>query len=156
MINFGQLYDETKRIFFDIILSPNFYILVLLFCFLIFTAYRIYFKSYVQPKTDNYKANSEYIEDRSEEANLYIFYTTWCPHSKKALDVVKKFENENKSFNGKTINYFYIDAEQQEELADKFNVETYPTLYLVINDNKIYYDANVKEPFLKKFLETSL
>ena len=156
MLNFGQFYDETKKAFFDIILSPNFYILVILCCFLIYTAYRIYYKSYVQPKIDNYKANSEYIEDRNEDANLYVFYTTWCPHSKKALDVIKKFEEENQSYKGKTINYFYIDAEEQVDMAEKFNVESYPSLYLVINGNKIYYDANVKEPLLKKFLETSI
>ena len=71
MMSFGEIYDETKKIFFDIILSPNFYILILLCCFLIFTAYRIYYKAYKQPKIDNYKANSEYIEDRKEDIDLY-------------------------------------------------------------------------------------
>ena len=156
MLNFGQIYDETKKIFFEIILSPNFYMFAILCCFLVYTAHRMYYKMYLQPKLDNYKANSEYIKDTKEDIDLYIFYTTWCPHSKKALDILKKFENDNKSFKGKTINYFYIDAEQQEDLAEKFNIDSYPSLYLVVNENRIYYDANVKEPLLKKFLESSI
>tara|TARA_Y100001970_G_C14233411_1_gene860226 strand:+ start:1959 stop:2429 length:471 start_codon:yes stop_codon:yes gene_type:complete len=156
MINFGELYDKTQQLFFDILLSPNFYVFILLCCILFYAAYRIYYKSYIEPKNNNYKANSEYIKDTKEDVDLYIFHTTWCPHSKKAVDVIKKFQKENISVKGKTINYYYIDAEEQEDLAEKFNVESYPSVYLVVNDNRIYYDANVKEPLLKKFLETSI
>ena len=50
MVSIGELYDETKRIFFELIMSENFYIFILLICFLIYTAYRIYYKSYIEPK----------------------------------------------------------------------------------------------------------
>ena len=65
------------------------------------------------------------------------------------------FQKENKKINGKTINYFYVDAEEKEELANDFKVESYPSVYLVVDENKIYYDANVKPNLLNKFLETS-
>lgn len=156
MVSVGQIYDETKRIFFELISEPNFYVFILLICFLIYTAYRIYYKSYAEPKLNNYKANSEYIKDTSDDANLYLFYTTWCPHSKNAMEVMKAFEDEHKSFNGTTINYFYIDAEAQESMAEEYGVESYPSVYLVHHGNRVYFDANVKKPLLKKFLETSL
>lgn len=156
MSSLGELYDKVKKIFFELILSSNFYIFGLFAIFLAYTAYRMYYKIYLEPKNNNYKANSEYIKDTDEEVNLYFFYTTWCPHSKKAMDVMKQFENDNKSFKGNNINYFYIDAEEQEQLAEDFGVESYPSVYLVVHGNRIYYDANVKEPLLKKFFETSL
>ena len=79
----------------------------------------------------------------------------FIPHgvlTEKALDIVKKFEEDNQSFRGKKINYFYIDAEEQESMAEDFGVESYPSLYLVVNGNRVYYDANVKESLLKNSL----
>ena len=155
-MNFGEFYDDQKKLFFSMLASPTLYIALGLFVLFIVLSIRMYYKYYVEPKENNYKSNSEYIESRKEEVELYFFYTTWCPHSKKAKDVLEKFQKENKSFKGRKIIYFYIDAEQQEDLADKFNVENYPTIYLVDNNDKIYFDANVKEPLLKNFLESSL
>lgn len=155
-MNFGEFYDEQKRIFFSILNSPTFYIFIGLFTLFVFLSVRMYYKYYIEPKENNYKSNSEYIKAKKQEVELYFFYTTWCPHSKKAKDVLEKFQKDNKSFKGREIIYFYIDAEEQEDLAEKFNVENYPTIYLVDNDDKIYFDANVKEPLLKNFLESSL
>ena len=146
----------NKKIFFSILNSPTFYIFLGLFILFVLLSIRMYYKYYIEPKENNYKSNSEYIKAKKQQVELYFFYTTWCPHSKKAKDVLEKFQKDNKSFKGREIIYFYIDAEEQEDLAEKFNVENYPTIYLVDNDDKIYFDANVKEPLLKNFLESSL
>ena len=116
----------------------------------------MYYKNYIKSKNNNYKANKEYVEDDTKEINLYFFYTTWCPHSKKSMDILKDFEKEYKSYKNYKLNYLYIDAEEQENLANEYNVESYPSLYLVKGSDKIYFDANIKEPFLKKFLDSSL
>jgi thiol-disulfide isomerase/thioredoxin len=155
-MNFGELYDDQKKLFFSILYSPTLYIFIFLFTLFVILSIRLYYKYYIEPKENNYKSNTEYIKSKKQQVELYFFYTTWCPHSKKAKDVLEKFQKENKSFKGREIIYFYIDAEEQEDLAEKFNVENYPTIYLVDNDDKIYFDANVKESLLKNFLESSL
>ena len=118
-MNFGEFYDDQKKIFFSMLASPTLYIALGLFVLFIVLSVRMYYKYYVEPKENNYKSNSEYIESRKEEVELYFFYTTWCRHSKKAKDVLEKFQKENKSFKGRKIIYFYIDAEQQEDLEEQ-------------------------------------
>lgn len=152
---FGSIYDDVKTNFFEILYSKNIYILVFLSSIFILLSYYLYYVYVIKPKEDNYKANKEYIEDKRKDVDLYFFYTQWCPHSKKAKKVLMDFQKENKKINGKTINYFYVDAEEKEELANDFKVESYPSVYLVVDENKIYYDANVKPNLLNKFLETS-
>lgn len=155
-MNIGEIYDKVREIFIQLIKNPEFYIYLFLFIMFGYLAYYIYNKNYIKSKNNNYKANKEYIKDNTKEINLYFFYTTWCPHSKKSMDVLKDFEKEYKSYKNYKLNYLYIDAEEQENLANEYNVESYPSLYLVKGSDKIYFDANIKEPFLKKFLDSSL
>ena len=114
-------------------------------------------KYVVTPRDTTYKSNKEYVEnDETEEATLYIFYTTWCPYCKDALSVIEDFKSSYKSVNNVKINYMEIDAEEHEEIANKYKVDSYPTIILEYNGKKILFDSNVKPKLLKKFLYTSL
>tara|TARA_B100001109_G_C18677426_1_gene387023 strand:+ start:181 stop:675 length:495 start_codon:yes stop_codon:yes gene_type:complete len=163
MIDFGELYNNIYFYFKQLLQEPVFYVYLGIIIFLIVTSIYIYSK-YLNKKKNALKLNDEYYTKNSKYANgkegpsadLYIFHTTWCPHSKKALDVLDKFESENKSINDIKINYLRIDADKDEKTADKYKVESYPTLILLYNGNKIIYDANVKPQLLKVFLEKSL
>ena len=155
-MNFGKLYDEIRENFIKLIKSPDFYIYIFLIILFSYLSYYTYYKYYVKPKTDNYKPNKEYIKDETKEVSLYYFYTTWCPYSKSGMEVMKKFQEEHKTYKNYNINYYYVDAEEQEDLANDYNVENYPSLFLVKGDDKIYFDANVKEQLLTHFLNSSL
>lgn len=157
MINFGELYNNFYFYLKELLQEPIFYVYLGIIIFLTGTSIYIYLK-YLNKKKNTIKLNDEYnsVNFNGSSAELYIFHTTWCPHSKKALDVLDKFESENKSVNGIKINYLRIDADKDEKTADKFKIESYPTLILLYNGNKIIYDANVKPQLLKVFLEKSL
>ena len=87
-------------------------------------------------------------------AELYYFYTTWCPYCVKARPEWNKFKTywENKKKNNCTLIFSEIDCDKNESLASKYEVETYPCIKL-IKDGKVYdYDAKPTLENLNKFL----
>ena len=87
-------------------------------------------------------------------ADVYYFYTTWCPYCVKARPEWDKFETywKDKKKNGYTLLFSEIDCDKNESLASKYDVETYPCIKL-IKDGKIYdYDAKPTLENLNKFL----
>lgn len=151
-----QSIDKLQYPVMDMLTSPFFWliaILSLLFLMLI----RHYYVKYIKtPMESNYKANKEYGVDDSKEADFYIFYTTWCPYCKTARETLDQYKVENKTINNVKINYLEVNAEEHEDLADKYNVESYPTLVLDYDGKKVLYDANVKPQLLDQFFEVSL
>ena len=87
-------------------------------------------------------------------AEVYYFYTTWCPYCVKARPEWNKFKTywENKKKNNHTLLFSEIDCDKNESLASKYDVETYPCIKL-IKDGKVYdYDAKPTLENLNKFL----
>jgi thiol-disulfide isomerase/thioredoxin len=160
MVDISQIYNNLYGYLSELVSSPVFYVYIGIIVFLIVVSIYIYIKS-VKANKNKLKSNDEYYKTDSKgtegpTADLYIFHVDWCPHSKKALKVLDKFESDNKTVNNIKINYIRVDAEKEEALAEKYNVESYPTLILKYNGNKIIYDANVKPQILRVFLEKSL
>jgi len=136
-------------------------ILILAIIFLVVAIYT--YKRYVSPKINpKYVANNEFSPEdtnkKTEVADLYFFYTTWCPHCKKSMPVWKSLKDEfdNKEFKGVTINFIEVDCDKDTALAEKFNVQGYPTIKLVKGNQIIEYDAKPSKDTLMEFLETSL
>jgi len=121
--------------------------------------YRRYVSSRINP---TYVANSEFINEgenkQSNVADLYFFYTTWCPHCKKSMPVWQSLKSdfENKEFKGFTINFIEVDCDKDTALAEKFNIQGYPTIKLVKGNQVIEYDAKPSKDTLIEFLQTSL
>lgn len=87
-------------------------------------------------------------------ADVYYFYTTWCPYCVKARPEWDKFKTywKDKKKNNYTLLFSEIDCDKNESLASKYDVETYPCIKL-IKDGKIYdYDAKPTLENLNKFL----
>lgn len=153
----GEIVDNLRYQMYDLITSPRFWYILIFIILLIALVRYLYIAHVVVPNNKKYRANKEYIEDDSKgEATLYIFYTTWCPYCKDALETIDEFKVTTKSVNGVTINYTEVDAEENEGLANKYNVESYPTLVLDYQGKRVLFDSNVKPELLKKFLYTSL
>lgn len=120
--------------------------------------WRTYIASRVNP---SYVPNKEFIEEKEvtyNEADLYFFYTAWCPHCSKAKPEWAKFQSaigDNK-VKGVHINFVEVDCDQDAATADKFNVDSYPTIKLVHNDRVIEYDAKPDVETLRQFLNVSL
>jgi thiol-disulfide isomerase/thioredoxin len=135
---------------------------------LIFLVAAIYtYKRYVSPNLNKtYVANSEFLpegsgpgpENLNNSAELYFFYTTWCPHCKKSMPVWQdlKSELDGKSLKGVTLSFIEVDCDKEAALAEKFNVQGYPTIKLVKGNQVIEYDAKPEKDTLMEFLHTSL
>lgn len=95
--------------------SENIVILVLLVILVVLVVY------YIRQNNEGF----------SERPTVYFFYVDWCPHCKTAKPKVQEFKKTNKHVNVKEVN-----CEEEKELARKFNVSAYPTVYLVNGEEK--------------------
>ena len=120
----------------------------------------MYYK-YVVPRVNAaYVPNKEYVnKEQSDTADLYFFYTNWCPHCKTAKPVWQKFKEHIESkghSSGVKVNFIEVDCEKDRDTADKFNVSGYPTIKLLFNNKVIEYDAKPDQENLQQFLDESL
>jgi thiol-disulfide isomerase/thioredoxin len=129
--------------------------LTLLFIGLAVYVYIYYIRNRINP---TYVENKELVQQPDNEAELFYFYTNWCPYCKKAKPEWEKLksEYENKSINGTTIYFREIDCEKDEKTPEQYKVEAYPTIKLITNGKVIEYDAKPNYETLNEFLNTSL
>jgi thiol-disulfide isomerase/thioredoxin len=134
-------------------------ILFLTICFLVAAIYT--YKKFVTPRVNQHFVNNNEFNKgpvSEQAAELYFFYTNWCPHCKTAKPVWQALKKklEGKRINGYEVAMIEIDCEKDTTTADSFNVKGYPTIKLVKNNQVIEYDAKPDEDTLMEFLQTSL
>ena len=71
-----------------------------------------------------------------------LYHAKWCGHCRNAMNDFKKLhgifgENKGITLNKKNVKVELIDVDQNKELAAKYGVNSFPTLKLVKEDNKI-------------------
>ena len=142
------------------IVSKNKIALAVVTVSIIAVAVFVYYKYIRKSLYPKYIENNEYEQkdELSESVDLYLFYTTWCPHCKKAKPEWEKVKQEydGKEVNGRIVYFKEVDCDKDEETASKFNVEGYPTVKLVKGSNIIEFDAKPTYETLKQFLEASV
>lgn len=146
----------------DIFSNKRFLAILLIASIFIIAAIYTY-RNYITPRMNAaYVPNKEFIVEETEStsgADLYYFYTEWCPHCKKATPVIAKLkeyiESKGGIINGVKINVLSVDCEKDSSTADRFNVDGYPTIKLAYNSKVIEYDAKPDFDTLIQFLETS-
>ena len=87
------------------------------------------------------------------------FYTEWCPYCKQASSEINKFEEYIKTLNASNdfiITLTKIDCDKNSTIADKYNVEGYPTIKLIYKNNVHNYYAKPTKDSLIKFVESSI
>jgi thiol-disulfide isomerase/thioredoxin len=93
------------------------------------------------------------------QANLYFFYTDWCGWSQKAQPEIKKLE-ETLSAGGKfgntKVTLVPVDAEEDREKAELYEVKGYPTILLENADGIRDYNQGVTYENLIGFLRKAL
>lgn len=125
-------------------------------------AYRNYVKKAVNIESKIYeteKGESAVSSTGAKSVDLYFFYTDWCPHCKKAKpewEQLKRNYSGGKTVNGYKINFIEVDCEANTALAEKFNVEQFPTIKLVKGNKIIEFDAKPDVKTLEQFLSTVL
>lgn len=110
----------------------------------------------------NYVTNNEFSNKgqggSSTSADIYFFYTEWCPHCKTAKPIWADFKNQmsNKTVNGITLNFYEVDCDKDTATSDKFDVKGFPTIKLLKDNQIIEYDAKPSTANLIEFVNTSL
>ena len=160
MNNIDKILNQMRETFYN--LTNNRLLLVFGVLWLFLTIIIAYFSynSYIKPMISEHKLNKEFINknvDNSEDILVMYFYTDWCPYCKKAKSEWNKFEsfvdNRNKSIDY-NINLVSVNCDESKSIADKYEVEGYPTVKLIYK-NKVYdFDAKVTKDNLVEFLDS--
>ena len=132
--------------------------IILLAAVFIVTAVYVY-KKYISNKNSSQPKKQTCATGESKSADLYLFYTEWCPHCKKTKpewEQLKKNYSGNNNINGYKLNFIEVDCDANPEIADKFKVEGYPTIKLVKGNQIVEFDAKPDVKTLEQFLSTVL
>lgn len=123
---------------------------ILLGLFIIFTIIAIFvYRSYMKKK--DYNPNNEFVRN-DKVGQLMLFYADWCPFSKTTM---KQWYAYKEKYNGSySISFTEIDCDKNTKLADEYNIESYPTIVLVVDDKKYIYDAEMNHDTLTQFINT--
>jgi thiol-disulfide isomerase/thioredoxin len=134
-------------------------LMVIIFGVAAYFAYKWYGKPAIANKTVQNMSN---INQRDQTVEIYLFYADWCPHCTKAKPEWAAFK---KSYDGKEMNGYVvkcIDVNCTEELGDngkliqKYGVDSYPTLIMVKDGNRIDFDSKITNDTLVQFTNTVL
>ena len=159
MNNIDKVLMQMKENFNN--LTNNRLLIIFAILWLFTTAIIAYFTydSYIKPMITQHKLNKEFVnkDDNSDDILVMYFYTEWCPYCKKAKPEWNKFEsyvdNKNKNIDY-TINLTSVNCDENKSIADKYNVDGYPSIKLLYK-NKVYdYDAKVTKDNLVEFLDS--
>ena len=160
MLNLNSIKESMTGFFAN---KNSVLIIVAVVLFLLIAIY--IYVNYVSPALSlSYVANKEYASTSTTDnsapdvADLYFFYTDWCPHCKKAKPIWNELKQQinGKLINNVNVNLIEVDCDKDEQIASKFKITGYPTIKLVYKDQIIEYDAKPDLNTLHQFLSTSL
>ena len=110
----------------------------------------------------NYIPNVNNPNGNMKSADVYFFYTTWCPHSTTALPEWQRFVSQYKetAIHGYHLNFIEVDCTTESVEVDnyikKFSIVGYPTIKVVKDEHIIEFDANATFDNIKEFLNSVL
>tara|TARA_X000000368_G_C22685610_1_gene560232 strand:- start:81 stop:569 length:489 start_codon:yes stop_codon:yes gene_type:complete len=155
--NSKELLNDIK-----ILLKNNAKFIILFLIFIIFFSIISYitYSKFIKNKSSHI-LNKEFdytnTSNSSNKVDLYYFYTEWCPYCKKANPVWDEFCKEiDSKYNNSSyqFNYFKIDCDKNQKIADKYKVEGYPTIKMVYNKTIYDYNAKPDKNNLLEFVES--
>lgn len=95
-------------------------------------------------------------------ATVYYFYADWCGVCTRARPVWDRFAN---SFDGRAVNGYRVacvavdvtDPDNKrsgvnEALAQQYNLDSFPTVKIVVNNKVVMLDASVADDTLRSFV----
>ena len=167
----SYLYEKTKNYHSTIIGV----LLLAFFAWVGYYAYNRYFVIEKQKKKPfNDVANAA---NQQPIAKIYYFFVDWCPYCKKTIDDWNMFKS---SVSGTMVNGYLVECisvnctedageNQNEEylkgehtpqditnLINQFQINAYPTVKMIKDDETIDYDAQINYDNLNKFANTVL
>ena len=159
----SYLIDKIKRMnntVYKLILT-----LTLLIIFIIVSYLAIQYLKQKYMKKDGLMNDIANANTRNEakEAVVRFFHVDWCPHCKTALPEWNTFKaqmNNTKIHNYtiKCIEHNCTDDNDSKikELLDKYEIESYPTVKLVKDEQILDFDSKITKNTLTSFLNVML
>jgi thiol-disulfide isomerase/thioredoxin len=151
---------QMQETFYNLTNNRLLFVFSVLWLFLTLIIAYFSYTSYVKPMISEHKLNKEFINkniDNSEDILVMYFYTEWCPYCKKAKPEWNKFEsyvdNKNKSIDY-TISLVSVNCDESKSIADKYEVDGYPTVKLIYKNKVHDFDAKVTKDNLVEFLDS--
>ena len=129
--------------------SGNIVWIILSIGVMLIVAYIVYLKFLkVDPK--RFVPNQEYIP-KNKQYECKLFYTTWCPHCKQTLKEWGAYKNTRAD-----LLFTIIDCDKEKEQADLYEIESYPTILMLVNGKKYIFDSNFSKETMDQFVDTVL
>jgi thiol-disulfide isomerase/thioredoxin len=125
--------------------------MVILFLIISFLFYNnVFLKNYIKNSDFKDVAN---IEKRQEEINLYFVSADWCPYCKKAEDPWRDFVSKynNTLVNNRRVNCIK-KKDSDTDFNKTYNIEKYPTVFIIYNKQRFDFDSSVTFESLKEFV----
>ena len=156
-----DIYINTRLLLFNKELLILSFILFILFISLAYFVYTNYIKNIVDTKhvlnkelTNN---NSNIFDENINDIIIVFFKTDWCPSCKSSEPEWQNFENYVKKINKinkKQIKCLKIDCDRYSHIADKFEIEAYPTIKMFYNGEIYDYESKITKKRLIMFVES--
>lgn len=109
------------------------------------------------------ESKKRYDNFMNSNPKLYMFYTTWCGHSRKMLPVFEEVQNEslvvdnNKKNMKEIVDFKGVDCDKDSrKLCNLFKIKYLPTLILIKDGKKIKYTGGPELEKLYLFLKKEL
>jgi thiol-disulfide isomerase/thioredoxin len=161
--SFNNIVEDTyiniRLILSDKSLLVLSFILLILFICLGYFVYTNYITNIINTK---HVLNRELVNNNSNDLHdnnikIVFFKTEWCPYCKQSMIEWQLFEdyvNKINNTNSKQIKLLIIDCDEKPHIADKYEIEAYPTIKMFY-DGEIYeYDAKPTKVNLIEFVES--
>ena len=151
--------DDIKILFSD----KRFIFFLLIFTLLTILLSYVIYNKYILPEIKkNHVLNKEFTikgNENSKDILIIYFKTEWCPYCKKARPEWDRFvEYVNNINTSETYDFEIItsvvDCDKQTSIADKYEIEGYPTIKLIKNKEIYEYDAKPNKEHLIEFLKS--
>jgi len=100
--------------------------------------------------------NKKIKNSSKNELNVLFIYANWCSHCIS----FKKIYAETASLVGSAITFYKLNYEKSPELVKTLSVQSFPSLYLVNKEGKIYKkfigDRSTKEEFIGELCKLTI
>ena len=135
--------------------------MAVVFAGLSFAAF-MYYNYLKKVSKEDYESKSDDLQSADQQAEIFFFHTTWCPHCKSAKPEWDQLKAElgGSRMNGYKVTFTEVDCTEEtpevEMMFQKYKMEGYPTIKLVKDDQVIEYDAKPTKDTMRDFLTTVL
>lgn len=101
----------------------------------------------------NFEESPEEWKFEGDRPVVVDFFATWCGPCKMLSPILDEMSKEY----GDRIYVYKVDVDKEEELSDKFNIHTVPTLLFASMDGKTVMKSGIfSKPQVKKLIEDNL